>query len=182
MLSAWFCINGGSLRGDERLSRSYLAVRHLLRQLELKRDKGIRNQILPSWFKNFINEISDHFEPFSGVARVGYECAYSDGSWELSIFLGETELIGGADDGRLLPINFRFDLLGLTDLFDKVDSMNWNAFPHRPVDEETVNDLSFLTISGTIQTENVQLQLHSTPPNPIGPAIRQHLDGRLELT
>lgn len=164
------------------MSRSYLAVRHLLRQLELKREKGMSSRIIPTWLPSFVDEISERFEPFSGVARVGYECAFSEGVWELSIFLGETELIGGAEDGRMLPVNFRFDLSSMTAQFDQIDSIHWNAFPNSPVGEDVTGELSFLTITGMIADEKVLLQLHSTPPNQIGPGIRQHLDGRLELT
>lgn len=171
-----------SLRGDGRLSRSYLAVRHLLRQLEIKREKGLRSQIIPTWFSSFVDDISERFEPFSGVARVGYECAFSDGVWEISIFLGETEMIGGADDGRLMPVNFRFDLTSITRHFDQIESLHWNAFPNSPVEEAQDKDLSFLTINGTVQSDTVMLQIHSTPPSPVGPAIRMHADGRMELT
>ncbi len=163
------------------MSRSHLAVRHLLRQLELKREKGMSSQIIPNWFSQFIDAISERFEPFSGVARVGYECAFSEGGWEISIFLGETELVGGADDGRMLPVNFRFDLTGVVQQFDQLDGMHWNAFPNSPVETEQPSDLSFVTITGTIQGEKVLIQLHATPPNPVGPGIRQHSDGRLEL-
>ena len=163
------------------MSRSYLAIRHLLRQLEIKREKGISKQIIPIWISKFVDDISERFEPFSGVARVGYECAFSDGGWEISIFLGETELVGGAEDGRLLPVNFRFDVTGITNQFDTVEAIHWNAFPNSPVETEVPSDLSFMTISGTIQKAAVLLQLHATPPNPIGPALRQHSDGRMEL-
>ena len=170
------------MTGDERLSRSYLAVRHLLRQLELKREKGFSSRVIPNWLEGFIDEISERFEPFSGVARVGYECAFSEDVWELSVFLGETELIGGAEDGRMLPVNFRFDLTSITNQFELIESIHWNAFPNSPVHVEVANDLSFLTVNGLIDNEKVLLQIHSTPPNQIGPAIRQHTDGRLELT
>ncbi|QDT35090.1 hypothetical protein [Thalassoglobus polymorphus] len=139
------------------------------------------SQIIPNWFSQFIGAISERFEPFSGVARVGYECAFSEGGWEISIFLGETELVGGADDGRMLPVNFRFDLTGVVQQFDQLDGMHWNAFPNSPVETEQPSDLSFVTITGTIQGEKVLIQLHATPPNPVGPGIRQHSDGRLEL-
>lgn len=176
------CSDHESLTGDERLSRSYLAVRHLLRQLEIKREKGLKSRIIPGWLDQFIDEISDRFEPFSGVARVGYECAFSEDLWELSIFLGETELIGGAEDGRMLPVNFRFDLTTITNQFDEIESIHWNAFPNNPDEMAGATDLSFLTVNGTIENDKVLLQLHSTPPDQVGPAIRQHLDGRLELT
>lgn len=163
------------------MSRSYLAVRHLLRQLELKREKGISRQIIPTWFPAFVETISERFEPFRGVARVGYECAYSEGSWEVALFLGEHELVGGAEDGRLLPVNFRFDMTGITDIFDEIHNIHWNAFPNSPVETTHSVDLSFLTIQGIIKSEQILLQIHATPPHPVGPAIREHLDGRLEL-
>lgn len=171
-----------SLIGDERLSRSYLAVRHLLRQIEIHREKGISRQVIPDWFSKFVDGISDQFEPFSGVARVGYECAFSDGGWEISVFLGENEIVGGADDGRMLPVNFRFDINGIARQFDQIDTIHWNAFPNSPAKSAHDVDLSFITVTGIVQGENVLLQLQATPPNAsVGPAIRQHADGTMEL-
>lgn len=136
---------------------------------------------LPVWLRKFADNVSQRFEPFSGVARVGYECVQSEGVWELAVFLGETEIMGGAEDGELRPINFRFDLKDLAMEFQTVHSMHWNAFPNSHVCFELMADLSFLSIEGMVEGQLVRLQLHAGPPDSVGPGIREYQDGRLEL-
>lgn len=136
---------------------------------------------LPEWLVEFINTVSERFEPFSGVARVGFECQKSENGWEIALFLGEHEVVGGADDGHVKPVNFRFDLNQLSNCFDHVTQVFWNVFPNSHVCQEVVSDLSFVTIEGHVQTQQVRLQLHAGPPDTAGPALRQYPDGRLEL-
>lgn len=135
----------------------------------------------PAWLSEFVDRLAQRFEPFSGVARVGYECMQSDQVWELAIFLGELEIVGGAEDGEMRPVNFRFNLQDITGEFDEVRSIFWNAFPNSHVCFESMADLSFLTIEGVVQTQIIKLQLHAGPPDSIGPGLREHQDGRLEL-
>ncbi|TWT58652.1 hypothetical protein KOR42_20340 [Thalassoglobus neptunius] len=173
--------SGLSLAGDPGLSRSYLAVRHLLRQLELKKNSEKRKAIIPHWFAGFVDQVSALFEPFSGVARVGYECTQAETGWEVSMFLGQNETVGGADDGQLKAVNFRFDMKGLSDCFDSVESIHWNAFPRQDLMTADSVDLSFLTVIGEVQSSVVKLQLHTSPPMAVGPAMRHYPDGRVEL-
>ena len=163
------------------MSRSYLAVRHLLRQLELKKERDSTRQIIPVWFPNFVDGLSELFEPFRGVARVGYECTRSELGWEISMFLGEHEIVGGADDGRSHGVNFRFDVKRVSDFFESVDSIYWNAFPNVSADGELAEEVSFLTVAGTVESSPVQLQIHPSPPLAVGPAMRKYTDGRVEL-
>ncbi len=163
------------------MSHSHLAIRHLVRKLEKSPQRRPVKQNLPNWLAELIDELSSRFEPFNGVARVGYECQQSESGWELALFLGEHETVGGAEDGELRPINFRFDVLDLTRHFDAVASLRWNAFPSSHVCFESMADLSFLTLEGTIQGQLVRLQVHAGPPDSVGPAIREHQDGRVEL-
>jgi hypothetical protein len=149
--------------------------------LELKGERGSHRHASPAWLVQFIDNFSQRFEPFSGVARVGYECQKAENGWEVAIFLGEHEIVGGAADGQLRPINFRFDLKNIDAEFDQLSTISWNAFPSSHVCLEMMADLSFLTIEGIVHGEHVRLQLHAGPPDSIGPAIREHVDGRLEL-
>jgi hypothetical protein len=136
---------------------------------------------LPTWLVQFIDHISDRFEPFSGVARVGYECHHTEYGWEIALFLGEHEVVGGPDDGHMRPVNFRFNLTELTSSLDKVEEIFWNAFPNSHVCYDAMADLSFLTIVGITAGQKIRLQLHASPPDTIGPALREYPDGRMEL-
>ncbi|WP_092049688.1 hypothetical protein [Planctomicrobium piriforme] len=163
------------------MSHSHLAIRHLVKQLELSDTRRTTRPALPVWLVQFIDDFSQRFEPFNGVARVGYECQQSEQCWEVALFLGEHEVIGGPQDGQMRPINFRFDLKEIGKSFQTLEGMNWNAFPNSHVCYESMADLSFLTIEGLVSGQKVRVQLHAGPPDSIGPAIRQYPDGRVEL-
>lgn len=157
---------------------SHLAVRHLIRELELRGRK--RPSVTPpAWLVVFLEETADLFEPFAGTARVGYECRQTEEGWEAALFLGANEVVGGAQDGRVRPINFRFDLRSLSERFERVDSLSWNAFPEPYGEEE--EDLSFLSAVGTVKGELVRLQVHACAPEEASPAMRVFTDGRCEL-
>ncbi|MCA8998827.1 MAG: hypothetical protein KDA80_17645 [Planctomycetaceae bacterium] len=162
------------------MSHSHLVIRHLIRQLEKSPERPAR-PVLPDWLVDFIHSLTENFEPFSGVARVGYEAQQADDGWELAMFLGETEIVGGAEDGERSPVNFRFSLTDLHDRFDRVEHIYWNAFPNSHVCLDNSGDLSFLSVEGVLAGERIRLQIHPSAPDAVGPAIRQHQDGRLEL-
>lgn len=162
------------------MSHSHLAVRHLIRKLELSPRRPASREV-PGWLSQLIQQLSDLFEPFQGVARVGYECAQVDGVWEVSLFLGQHEFVGGPEDGEQLPVNFRFNLSGLTPAFELVESLSWNAFPagNRCFDDS--GDLSFISVSGRAAGQAVRVSIQSSPPEIAGPGLREHADGRVEV-
>lgn len=163
------------------MSRSYLAVQHLIKQVEAFGERRRSQQRVPDWLLSFVHDMADRFEPFSGVARPGYECRQSGERWEVSVFLGKTELVGGARDGAAVPVNFRFDLHGLIDAFDEVSSFQWNAFPDCCACQDGVLDLSFISAEGTVGGESVNVQIHAGPPESAAPAMKQHVDGSFSV-
>lgn len=160
--------------------QSHLAIRHLIRHVAERRQNGIGQPILPKTLAQFIDDVCQLFEPLTGVARAGYECMFGGDRWEISVFLGEQEAVGGPQDGELAPVNFRFDVAGLTHMFERVHAVNWNAIPSTHGANDGLFE-SFLTIDGVAAGERISLQVHALAPRDIGPGMRQHLDGRLEL-
>jgi len=159
------------------LAHSHIVIRHLVQGLEARGREAIDIRI-PEVIQAFVTNVADLFEPFSGAARVGYECNFADESFEISMFVGARETVGGQYDGRQEPQNFRFNLQGLFDRFDSIQSFLWNAMPHSPLNDE---GLSFVVVEGLVQGHVVRLQLHPTAPEEMGPAIREYLDGTVEL-
>lgn len=147
----------------------------------MDRQQGNSKSSPPDWLLHAVDRLAQLFEPFSGVARVGYECLQGESGWEVALFLGEHELVGGADDGSLHAVNFRFNLQRLQREFDTLTGLYWNAFPNSHVCFAETADLSFLTVEGTIQGESLRLQIHAGPPECVGPAFKQYPNGRLEL-
>lgn len=164
------------------MSHSHLAIRHLVRKLEKDDWRSAPRAPLPGWLLTLISDLAQGFEPFQGVARVGYEAQQGESGWEVALFLGETELVGGAEDGELCPVNFRYDIKILDRLFDALESVHWNAFPSSHVCFDDVADLSMLIVRGVVRGEAVQVQIHAGPPDSVGPGMRRHTDGRIEVT
>jgi hypothetical protein len=159
------------------LAHSHIVIRHLVQGLEARGRDAIDIRI-PEVIETFVHSVAELFEPFSGAARVGYECNFADGSFEISMFVGAREIVGGQYDGRQESQNFRFNLQGLFDRFDSIQSFLWNAIPQSPLND---GGLSFVVVEGLVQGHIVRLQLHPTAPEEMGPAIREYLDGSVEL-
>lgn len=159
------------------MAHSHIVIRHLVQGLEARGRDSIEIRI-PEVIESFVHHVADLFEPFSGAARVGYECNFADGSFEISMFVGAREIVGGALDGRQESQNFRFNLQGLFDRFDSIQSFLWNAIPHSPLND---GGLSFVVVEGLVQGHIVRLQLHPTAPEEIGPAMREYVNGTVEL-
>lgn len=159
------------------MSHSHLAIRHLIRQVDdyaLRRSAGRK---LPDWLTAFVQQAADLFEPFSGVARPGFECCRDEDRWEISMFLGKTEAVGGRDDGAQTAVNFSFNVHGLTRLFEDLHTLRWNAFPDCGGCVGEMLDLSFLVAEGLVGGEPVSLQIHAGPPEDAGPGLKQYNDG-----
>ena len=163
------------------MSHSHLAMQHLIRQVEVYSERRDSQQRVPEWLLSFVHDVASRFEPFNGMARPGYECRQEDDRWEVAIFLGKTELVGGAQDGATIPVNFCFDLQGLMSAFDEISSFQWNAFPDCCVYEDDVLDLSFISAEGLVGGKTVIVQIHAGPPETASPALRQHADGSFTI-
>lgn len=161
------------------LSHSHIPVKHLLKQLEIYRSTRKNRSIRPQWLTDLIGRVSELFDPAEDVARVGFECRLTEEAWELRLFLGSTEIVGGSEDGQTRFANFRFDVLTLIDNFTQVDQIEWNAQPLPRTDEAEPNR-SFLQIAGCIDEQPLRLLIFAAPPAGVGPGIRAHQNGDCE--
>jgi hypothetical protein len=160
------------------LSHSHIPVKHLLKQLEIYRSTRKNRDIRPQWLTDLIGRLSELFDPAGDVARVGFECRLTEEAWELLLFLGSTEIVGGPEDGQIRFANFRFDVLTLIDNFTEVDHVEWNS-EAQPV-QALEPRRSFLQIAGRIDEKPLKLLIFAAPPPGIGPGIRAHHNGHCE--
>lgn len=160
------------------LAHSHLVIRHLIHGLEARGRDSIDIR-MPAVIESFVHSVADLFEPYKGSARVGYECQFVDDSYEISMFVGQREIVGGPLDGRQEPQSFRFHLQGLFDRFDSIQSFLWNVIPSNQIID---HEVSFIVVEGRVQGHVIRLQLHPTAPEEIGPAMREYSDGTVELT
>ncbi len=159
------------------MSHSHLPVKHLLKQLEIYRTTRRNRDIRPQWLTDLIGQLSELFDPRDDVARVGFDCRLTEEAWELSLFLGRTEIVGGPEDGQTRLANFRLDLRALMDNFRSIDQMQWHANPHC---EEGEEHASYLQITGSIDEEPLNLRIFDAPPTGVKPGIRTHQNGEYE--
>lgn len=155
------------------MSHSHMPNNHLLRNLE---NRGPRSgDSRPTWLVELIDRAADLFEPLMSVSRVGFDCWPTEEHWMIYLFLGDTEVIGGRDDGRLDPPDFRFDLLGLIDLLDDVQDSHWMVFP--VAGDENGDDRSFVSLTASYQGNPVCLRLLSISPESAGPGLKLFPNG-----
>ena len=151
------------------------AINHLLKQVELYRAKKSQRDLRPEWLTEFIDDVIDLFDPMSDVARVGFDARLEE-CWRVSLYLGNTELIGGSNDGLAKQTNFEFDVLGLLDRFAHLDQFFWTAIPE-PTADATANR-SWLTVKGITRGQQpLTLEVFSVPPEDAGPGFHMFPNG-----
>ncbi|HLJ10428.1 MAG TPA: hypothetical protein VKU82_04530, partial [Planctomycetaceae bacterium] len=158
------------------VSHSHIALQHLITQLDAaapspKRPPG------PHWLPEFVDQVAELFEPFVDVGRVGYECAPNAERWEIAMYLGSTEVMGGKVDGEVRPVAFQFDLARLETIFDRVDECRWSAFPAGTIDDESqthAGERSFITVVGRYRDHVLRLRVFGAPPPEVAPGLRQY--------
>ena len=163
---------------DDHVSDSHLSVRHLLRQLDEMRSDRSRGLQLPEWLEAFIVTAAEQFEPETESARAGYVCSWADDGWNVTLFLGMTEVVGGAADGANLPTGFRFDLEAIRDCFDRIDNVTWQGVPNGCGCNRSGVDEAAIIIDGMLHEQRLRLEVTLRPPSDVGPGLLMDADGR----
>jgi hypothetical protein len=156
-----------------------MPVRHLLKQLEDYRagDRPARD-VRPPWLVELIEQAAHLFDPHAGVARAGYDCRLTEAGWEVDLFLGRVEHVGGPADGSRSLAGFEFDLRPLEGFFGELTSLTWHmSAPVPGADGAT----SVVRAEGRIAETPVRLSIHGRPPETAGPGLRRFPDGRIGL-
>lgn len=155
------------------MPHSHLVVRHLLKQLESHVPASQRER-RPEWMRELIVAACESLSPLQDLGRVGAECEAVDQQWELRLYFGARELVGGPFDGATQLANFEVDLKRLLALFETVTTCQWLAFPALD------GARSFISIAGTYAGQAVSVKIYSHPPRHSAPGLRQRADGSLE--
>lgn len=163
--------------GAASLIHSHIPVQHLIRQLDDLRARRGQRDPRPAWVTSFIDEIAECFDPHTDVGRVGFECRPDGAVWTVTLYLGRTEVVGGAEDGIVRPTSFDFDVALAVKRFDDVQNLQWTACPD-PWTEGGSDGNSQLAIEGLVKGQPLRLLVTSVPPEEAGPAFKQYPDGR----
>lgn len=161
------------------LAQPHLRPQHFVKLLQ-SADRSHPSVRQPDWLATLLDRLCDCIEPIRGEARVGYDLYFADPLWQIDLFLGRTEMVGGIMDGQSEYVNFTANIPGILSLFGKVERCEWLAMPGLPSLGIT-EDASGLFIEGTWENEPVRVALRSVPPSNAAPGLRQYPDGRYEL-
>lgn len=162
------------------MSHSHRPVLHLIKQLETQGRAPRKKESRPAWVTDLIDRLADAFDPFFEVARLGFECQPGESGWEIVLFLGGVEQMGGPSDGNVDHVDFRFDVQQLMRPFTSINQFQWYALPKGSGSTEP--DQSSLVISGETAHGPVRIRVYAVPPEFADPGMRQFADGTVETT
>lgn len=160
---------------------SHSSIQFLVKRAEEMAQRRTRKDCKPLWLNHFIDLTADLFEPDTEAARVGYECQLEEDGWRVHFYLGDAEYFGGAEDGRRERIGFDFDLKGLLDTFETVESLR-NQIRQADAAPETCCTMIEVTglLSGCFDHQPLTVGILSRPPREAGPGVRIHPNGEIE--
>ncbi len=161
------------------MSHSHLGAKFLLAQIETERSRRANRDKRPDWLNNLVEEAAGSLEPLAGVARVGYECVPGDGCWNVSLYLGTVEVVGGKSDGHTKRPAFRCDLSRLLESFARIDELEWTVWPQDDAASDVMQQAT-ITVNGMVGSNRVRLEVRSAAPETIGPGLREFADGHVE--
>ena len=131
----------------------------------------------PDWLQQLCDELSAYIEPIGRDAPIGCHYWLTEQGWEITLFVSRTEILGGESDGEALPGRFVFDVAGLLNVLDEVDSCWW-----QPVHFGDEDDLGpHLSLTGVFADEPVWIRIPSEQPKSIESGLIANVyTGRIE--
>ncbi|WP_171186230.1 hypothetical protein [Alienimonas chondri] len=130
----------------------------------------------PAWLDRFVDAAAELFDPLSGLGRVGFRSEPSEEGWNVALFLGATEIVGGPGDGLIAPARFRFDAAGLAELFDAPPTVGLEVSPQ--LTNHGVDGIdAALTLVGEIDGHPLTATVLSAPPTGAQPGFKRYANG-----
>lgn len=120
----------------------------------------------PTWLADLSDRVLALTFAEAPLQSVGCHYQSVEGVWEITLFAGATETVGGIRDGDWADPPFGVDLLGLPACFDEIRNMWWQTQPLGSEDDLGAH----LSIEGTIGGESVWLRIKAHAPDRFGPA------------
>ena len=123
----------------------------------------------PDWLRPFVNSALAVIVVEKELAQIGCHIYQDDRTWEITLFVSSTEIVGGPHDGKLRRPTFSVDIGELLSLFRRVDALYWQAQPLDPSDEVGAH----LSIEGVRCGQAIWLRILARQPDcfPVGSRI-----------
>lgn len=114
----------------------------------------------PDWITELADGVARLMTSPDMMSPVGCHFAKDGEVCEITLFAARTEVYGGELDGRTRDSAFFVDIMQLACLFDRIESIEWQALPVNDSDEIG----SHLAVTGIFQTNQVHLRLCARSP------------------
>lgn len=119
----------------------------------------------PTWLKEFANRACACLHALEEMPPIGCHVAVEEATWEVSLFVSSTEIVGGRHDGERLACLFVVDLAALFQLFDMVESASWQPHPFNEQDELR----NHVSVEGYVEGHHVGLRILADLPDRFAP-------------
>jgi hypothetical protein len=120
----------------------------------------------PGWLRKFLHKVAAS-GCFTSVGRVPLVAAAApecrEGEVVLRLSLRPGRVVGGRDDGLVLPRPFALDVEGLHSLFDEMHGCTWQPF------DDTRPPNSYLSVWGVYRGHRLVVQVNSLAPDDVEP-------------
>ena len=125
----------------------------------------------PEWTSALAGAIAEHLVAASIPAPIGAHVQKAVDEtgpevWEVSLFYGKTEIVGGPRDGKQTDTPFWLDLTGLGRVFDYVEGLTWQAAALGPEDDLGPH----VAIEGEFEGHRVRVRILAAAPDRFPPA------------
>ncbi|MEN9555447.1 MAG: hypothetical protein RLZZ232_1733 [Planctomycetota bacterium] len=117
----------------------------------------------PSWLRWFVNDAIRGIMHGEDSAPVGchFYLDRENDLWEVTLFVGRSEVLGGAWDGKVVPIGLEVDISRVIAAFDSQPDILWQAEKVTPADELGAH----VSFAGVTRGNNVWLRILQDAPD-----------------
>lgn len=122
----------------------------------------------PEWLSELADAAALLMMPVDVMAPVGCHFCLAEGTWEISLFVSNTQIVGGKKDGVLRGSRFHVDVQALTGLFTEVHDLSWQA--QRLASDDELGP--HISLAGTYAGNPISLRILAHPPKRFEPGRR----------
>ena len=133
----------------------------------------------PGWLQWFANDAARSIRDTSEHAPIGCHVHYAHecDEWEVTVFISDTEVVGGARDGTIVPCPIHLDVSHALELFDAMPNIHWQT---GTIGQDDDLD-QYVSFEGGVGGHHVWLRILAQAPRQAGPGRILHAStGKLE--
>ena len=126
----------------------------------------------PPWMRWFITDVTHGIVDQSAIAPLGCHFYFDaeSATWEVTLFVSRTEIVGGPRDGHHISAGLSVDLGKVAEAFDKPPVSWWQSEPVSG-DDDLGSHVSF---EGVARGFRVWLRILHNCPTGVGPGRLMH--------